>query len=141
MYTLKKIILFLAAIIVGASTVAYAVSSDEVARIDIKELKAMIERGDSVVIVDNRPKGEFDRQRIKDAVSLPWAMDVVPEAKKILPSDKLIVTYCACGPGESDSADVAAQLLNAGFKNVKTLKDGWEAWEEAGYPVEKGQKK
>lgn len=140
-YASKKIILFLAALIVATSAVAYAVSSDEVVRVDIKELKAMIDKGDSVIIIDNRPKNDFDRQRIKGAVSLPWAMDVAPEAKKILPSDKLIITYCACGPGESDSADVAAQLLNAGFKNVKTLKDGWEAWEEAGYPVDKGQKR
>jgi rhodanese-related sulfurtransferase len=140
-YLSKKTILILAALVMITAAGVYAASSDDVARVNVKELKAMIDDGTAVVIVDNRPKGDFDRQRIKGAVSLPWAMDVAAAAKKALPSGKLIVTYCACGPGESDSADVAAQLLSAGFANVKTLKDGWEAWEAAGYPVEKGKVK
>ncbi len=145
MFLSKKILLiilaFVLAFVMATVAGAYAASSDEIARITVKELKAMMDSGTEVVIVDNRPRVDFDRQRIKGAVALPWDMDVGPEAKKILPSDKLIVTYCACGPGESDSADVAAQLLDAGFKNVKTLKDGWEAWEAAGYPVETGQRR
>lgn len=139
MHLSKKIILILAALILTTAFGVYAASSDDVVRMSVKELKETLDSGAGVVIADNRPKGDFDRQRIKGAVSLPWGMDVAPAAKKILPSDKLIVTYCACGPGESDSADVAAQLLSAGFKNVKTLKDGWEAWEAAGYPTEKGK--
>jgi adenylyltransferase/sulfurtransferase len=121
--------------------VSFAASSDDVARVSTTELKEMIDSGQPLMIVDNRPGNDYNLQRIKGAVSLPWAMDVTATAKKILPRDKLIITYCACGPGESDSADVAAQLLNSGFKNVKTLKDGWEAWESAGYPTERGKKK
>jgi rhodanese-related sulfurtransferase len=137
----RKIILTVLILCMTTVAVAYAASSDEVVRVTAQELKTMMNSGTEVVIVDNRPRADFDRFHIKGAIALPWDMDVGPEAKKILSSGKLIVTYCACGPDESDSADVAAQLLDAGFKNVKTLKNGWEAWEAAGYPVEKSPKK
>ena len=65
------------------------------------------------------------------------------DAVKKLPrdKDKLIITYCDCGPGEADSVDVANQLTEAGYRNVKTLADGWSAWIEAGYPVDRTQRK
>ncbi len=119
---------------------APSVQAQDIARISPEELKGMIEKGTPVIIVDNRPKAEYDRQHIKGAVSLPWAADVSDGAKKILPPDKLVVTYCDCGPGESDSADVANQLILAGFNNVKTLADGWTPWLQSGYPVERGKK-
>ena len=122
--------------LLGSSAMA-----QDVARVSMNELKAMLDKGEAVVIVDDRPQAEYDRQHIKGAISLPWASDVSEAAKKILPNDKPIITYCDCGPGESDSADVANQLILAGFDKVKTLANGWTAWLEAGYPVEKGRRK
>ncbi len=119
---------------------APSVQAQDIARISPEELKGMIEKGAPVIIVDNRPKAEFDRQHIQGAVSLPWAADAGEQAKKTLPSNKMIVTYCDCGPGESDSADVANQLILAGFNNVKTLADGWTPWLQSGSPVERGRK-
>ncbi len=114
--------------------------SQDVPRVSLEELKAILEKGQSVVVVDNRPKADFARQHIKGAVSLPWEKDVSEKAQEILPKDKLIVTYCDCGPGESDSADVANQLILAGFDRVKVLANGWTPWLQAGYPVEKGSR-
>ncbi len=132
-------VMLLAGLILAGAACVYA-SSDDVPRIGGKELKGMMDAGTPVTILDNRPKADFNRGRIKDAVSLPWAIDVAAEAKKVVPADKPIVTYCACGAGESDSADVASQLIAVGFKDVRTLSDGWDAWVAAGYPVEKGKK-
>jgi rhodanese-related sulfurtransferase len=48
-----------------------------------------------------------------------------------------VVTYCDCGPGEADGADVARQLIAMGFKDVKTLADpSITGWTDAGYPTE-----
>ncbi len=129
------------AFFLAALMAAPAFSEEEIARISQKEMKEMIDKGADVVIVDNRPGVDYDRQHIKGALSLPWDMDIAAQARKILPQDKPIVTYCDCGAGESDSADVAGQLVRAGFKNVKTLADGWSSWLEAGFPVEKGKRK
>jgi rhodanese-related sulfurtransferase len=128
------------AVFLAALMATPAFSEEEIARVSQKELKEMIDKG-TVVIVDNRPVVDYDQQHIKGALPLPWDMDIAAQARKILPKDKLIVTYCDCGPGESDSADVAGQLVRAGFKNVKTLADGWSSWLDAGLPVEKGKRK
>jgi rhodanese-related sulfurtransferase len=127
------------AFFLAALMAAPAFPEEEIARVSQKELKEMIDKGADVVIVDNRPVVDYDRQHIKGALPLPWDMDIADQARKTLPKDKLIVTYCDCGPGESDSADVAGQLVRAGFKNVKTLADGWSSWLDAGLPVEKGK--
>jgi rhodanese-related sulfurtransferase len=131
------VVVFLAALIAAAP----AFPEEEIARISQKEMKEMIDKGAGAVIVDNRPGVDYDQQHIKGALSLPWDMDIAAQARKILPKDKLIVTYCDCGPGEADSADVGSQLARAGFKNVKTLADGWSSWLDAGFPVEKGKRK
>jgi rhodanese-related sulfurtransferase len=88
--------------------------------------------------VEPRRKAIYDKGRIKGAVSIPWKSQIAPEDVWSLASDKPIVTYCACGPGESDSADIASQLIRMGYDDVKVLIDpSIQGWKEAGYPIEK----
>ena len=134
----KRIYFFLTLIVFMLAGVP--ARGQDIPRVSLEELKGMLEKKEPIVVVDNRPKAEFDRQHIKGAVSLPWEKDVSERAQEILPKDRLIVTYCDCGPGESDSADVANQLILAGFDRVKVLANGWTPWLEAGYPVEKGSR-
>jgi rhodanese-related sulfurtransferase len=110
----------------------------EIPRISIQELKKMIDQGSEVIIIDVQPKAIYDKGHIKGAVSIPWKSQIALEDVWSLPSDKPIVAYCACGPGESDSADIANQLIRMGYGDVKVLKDpSIQGWKEAGYPVEK----
>jgi rhodanese-related sulfurtransferase len=110
----------------------------EIPRISIQELKKMIDQGAEVTIIDVQPKAIYDKGHIKGAVSIPWKSQIALEDVWSLPGDKPIITYCACGPGESDSADIANQLIRMGYGDVKVLKDpSIQGWKEAGYPVEK----
>ncbi|MBN2060123.1 MAG: rhodanese-like domain-containing protein [Deltaproteobacteria bacterium] len=110
----------------------------EIPRISIQELKKMMDQGVKVTIIDVQPKAIYDKGHIKGAVSIPWKSQISLEDVWSLASDKPIVTYCACGPGESDSADVANQLIRMGYDDVKVLKDpSIQGWKEAGYPIEK----
>ncbi|HET8646077.1 MAG TPA: rhodanese-like domain-containing protein, partial [Vicinamibacteria bacterium] len=52
-----------------------------------------------------------------------------------IPREREVVTYCAC-PADEASIRAAEVLLQAGFKRVRTLKGGWEAWLAAGGPIE-----
>jgi rhodanese-related sulfurtransferase len=109
----------------------------EIPRISLEELKGMIEQKADVVIIDAQLKEIYDRGHIKGALSLPWKAEITEADVKDIPKDKLIVTYCDCGPGESDSADVAAQLINLGYSNVKVLADpSIRGWNKAGYPMD-----
>ena len=109
----------------------------DIPRIGIQELKKMMDQGE-VTLIDVQPKAIYDKGHIKGAVSIPWKSQIALEDVWSLPSDKPIITYCACGPGESDSADIAGQLIRMGYDDVKVLKDpSIQGWKEAGYPIEK----
>jgi rhodanese-related sulfurtransferase len=113
-----------------------SISAEDVPRITIEELKALVDSGADIVIVDDQPRSVYEQGHIKGAISLPWAMEVSEEDVQMLPRDKPIITYCDCGPGEADSADIAAKLIRKGFKDVKVLLDpSIKGWEEAGYPM------
>jgi len=109
----------------------------DVPRITIQELKEMMDKGTKVTIIDTQPRAIYAMGHIKGAVSLPWKSQIPLEDVWSLASDVPVVTYCDCGPGETDSADMAAQLIRMGFDNVKALKDpSIRGWKEAGYPME-----
>jgi rhodanese-related sulfurtransferase len=49
--------------------------------------------------------------------------------------DREIVVYCAC-PNEASAATAAKQLKQAGFKKIRPLLGGIDAWVQAGQPLE-----
>jgi rhodanese-related sulfurtransferase len=120
-------------LMIGVRTAAQV----EIPRITIHELKDMIDRGESVMILDTQPKAIFEKVHIKGAVSLPWKARITLQDVSSLPRDKAIVTYCTRGSGDSTSANVAEQLMRFGFSDVKVLADpSIKGWKEAGYPLE-----
>jgi phage shock protein E len=115
-----------------------AAAQGDIPRISIQELKAMMDNGKPVTIIDAQPKEVYKEGHIKGAISLPWKSQIPLEDVWNLPKDNPIVTYCDCGPGEADSADVASQLLQFGFENVRVLGDpSIKGWKKAGYPMDK----
>jgi rhodanese-related sulfurtransferase len=133
-----SLVLFTALLL--ASGAAYAAMQGDAPRISIQELKALIDRSTPVTIVDVRPKDIYATEHIKDAISLPYKSQIELEDVMAFPEDRLIVVYCDCGPGESDSSDIAAQLKVFGYENVKVLKDpSIKGWRAAGYPMKKNK--
>jgi rhodanese-related sulfurtransferase len=116
-------------------TAAIALSA-ETPRISIQELKALMDKGAAVTVVDVQPKDVYATEHIKGAVSIPYKSQLELEDVMALPEDRLIVLYCDCGPGEADSSDTAAQLKGFGYENVKVLKDpSIRGWRAAKYPM------
>lgn len=103
-------------------------------RITVEELKAKLAKKEPVVIIDVRGSDyDASETRIKGAVRIaPAELDA---HLKDLPRDKEIVTYCACS---TDGGAIHARqvLLENGFKNVRALKGGWNAWNQSGGAVE-----
>ena len=124
-------------ICLAMGAVCHALQED-IPRISIQELKAMMDKGIAVTIIDVQPKSIYAEGHIKGAVSLPYKSQLELEDVWSLPEDQLIVTYCDCGPGEADSTHMASQLIKFGYDNVKVLKDpSIRGWKESGYPMEK----
>jgi rhodanese-related sulfurtransferase len=94
-------------------------------------LLAQARRGE-VVVIDVRPRQEYDEAHLPFARSMP-----VAELKRRineLPKGKEIVAYCR-GPFCLLS-DEAMQILIAQGRRVRKLTDGVNEWRAAGLPLE-----
>ncbi|MBN2374211.1 rhodanese-like domain-containing protein [bacterium] len=121
----------------GGFSCAYS-QEQQIPRITIDELKALIDNNSEAVILDTQPKKLYDRGHIKGAISFPFKMRLDETEVMELPRDGLIVLYCDCGPGEADSNHLALQLQELGFSDIKILADpSIRGWKEKSYPIEK----
>jgi membrane protein DedA with SNARE-associated domain/rhodanese-related sulfurtransferase len=105
------------------------------ARIGVDELYELIEAGAAPVVVDVRSATarQLEPRQVPGALSITIA--TVGEELKHLPRDKEIVLYCTC-PNEASAAQVARVLMNHGFRRVRPLHGGLDAWIAAGYAAE-----
>ena len=105
------------------------------ARISVADLYELMEAGDKPIVVDVRSNTArtLEPRWIPGAIHVP--VDDVARHIADLPRDREIVVYCTC-PSEASAARVAKLLINHGFKEVRPLYGGLDAWIEAGYAVD-----
>ena len=104
-------------------------------------LKAMVDQKKKIVILDNRPADEFEKERIPGSVRLN-SDDLLDNSKLAesagLKKDDVIVNYCN---GEKcwRSPAVAVMLQDLGYKNLNWLRGGLPEWIKKGYPTAEGK--
>jgi len=103
------------------------------ARIDVQELRRLIDEGKAPAIVDVRTTRSYAAQHIPGARRM--TLEEVDRKLAELPRDGEIVLYCTC-PNEASAARVARVLMDRGFTRVRPLEGGLDCWIEAGLPVE-----
>ena len=105
------------------------------AKIEPEELKAKLDAGEDVYIIDLRHPLDYlpDPRRLPGAV-LFKPDTLVAEGDRI-PRDRDIVLYCTC-PSDATSARTALRLRNLGIYRVRPLHGGYEAWKKLDYPLE-----
>ena len=104
------------------------------ARISVSDLYELIQSGAAPLIIDVRSATarELEPRWIPGALHVPL-QDVAHRLKE-LPRDRDVILYCTC-PSEASAARVAKILMNHGFKRVRPLLGGLDAWVAAGYAV------
>jgi len=112
----------------------------EVQKISVDELKAKIAKKAPLTIIDVRSSKAYftSENRIKGSVhykSRKLVTFVKYPPLNNIPRDREIVTYCSC-PDEKVGIEAARTFRDAGFKNVRVLKGGWNEWVKANGPVE-----
>lgn len=104
-------------------------------RIAVAELVSLMAADPAPIIVDVRS----DVQHTLDARRIPGAIAVelrdIKRVSKQWPRDRELVLYCSC-PNEASSGSAARLLASAGFKRVRPLHGGLEAWISAGQRIE-----
>jgi membrane protein DedA with SNARE-associated domain/rhodanese-related sulfurtransferase len=107
----------------------------DMARISVDELHRQMDTDPAPLVVDVRSMTaqSLERQRIPGALPLP--LKEVAQQAGTLPRDRDIILYCNC-PNEASAAQAARVLMSHGFRRVRPLHGGLDAWIAAGYTVE-----
>ena len=99
------------------------------------ELKARLDNGQHIILIEALPQRYFDESHLPGAINIPHE-DIQAQAATRLPDKEAeIVVYCA--NTACQNSRIAAQTLEReGYSNVFEFVGGKQAWEEAGYPLE-----
>jgi len=99
-------------------------------------LKDMVEAG-MAVLLDARTRENYNQGHIPQAINLPIGefKQMYDKISPLLTEDKAIIIYCI-GINCIDSALLAKELHQKGFREIFVYKAGMEEWQELGYPIE-----
>lgn len=108
---------------------------EETTKLTMRDLRARIERGEPLVVLDVRQAHEWRTGRIPQAV-LHEAGDLATETVE-LPRDRVIAAHC--GHGER-AATTLSVLERQGFRpsNLALVTGGVQDWHQAGGEIERG---
>lgn len=105
-----------------------------------EELKAKLEGGEEVVLVETLGPSYYEVAHLPGAINIPHT-EVDTLAPTMLPDRSAqIVVYCsnrAC----QNSPQAARRLAALGYERVFDYEDGKQDWIEAGLPTESGAAK
>jgi rhodanese-related sulfurtransferase len=100
---------------------------------DPADLKAALNQGENIVVIDARSNASFNEEHIPGAINIPHrTMDASTTVG--LDRSALFVTYCD-GIGCNASTRGALNMTKLGF-NVKELMGGLVWWKQDGYETE-----
>ena len=101
-----------------------------VKEVDAQELKARIDAGEDIALIDIRSDAEVAQGVLPDSEHL--AMHLIPLRMHDLPKDKDVVLYCRSGARSYHACNFLGQQ---GIGNVVNLRGGIIAWARQGYEI------
>jgi rhodanese-related sulfurtransferase len=108
-------------------------SDEQTGYIDVSamEAKELIDTKPDLIIIDVSPS--YDNGHIPGAINYYIGDGSLDAAIPMLDMNKEYLVYC-----HVDSASIggAQKLVDAGFKMVYRLEGNYQAWVDAGYPIE-----
>jgi rhodanese-related sulfurtransferase len=111
------------------------IRSLRMSRITVDELRRLMHEGKEILILDVRPPDVQAAEGI-----IPGAVAAHPAEihaiTDIYSRERETIVYCAC-PNEASAATAAKHLRRAGFKRIRPLLGGIDAWVQAGHPLER----
>lgn len=125
----------LAAALLGAS-LGFAGDLQGATVIDADQLKAWVDGGKKMVLVDSRIAAEYRAGHIPTAINIPEPQ--MERKRDRLPRDRnaVLVFYCNGHPECKKSHDASKKAVAWGYRNVFWFRDGIPAWQARGFPVE-----
>ena len=102
--------------------------------VTIDDVKAMLDRGDRIELIDVREESEWANGHLPQARHLSKGI-IERDIETAIPDHgATLVLYCG---GGFRSALAADNLRQMGYVNAISMDGGWRAWTDAGYPIVK----
>jgi rhodanese-related sulfurtransferase len=99
---------------------------------NVDEVKARLDKGERLLIVDVREESEFARDHLPGSVYLGKGV-IERDVEQRLPDvNAELILYCGGGFRSALAADA---LQKMGYKNVLSMDGGIRVWREKGYPL------
>jgi phage shock protein E len=127
---MKRIISLLA----GLAFLSLSIFATDVKVVSVEETAKLLKSDPKVVVLDIRTPKEFEAGHIKGATNINIADKDFADRIAKLDKSKTYVIHCAAG---SRSARACEQIKGMDFQNMLHMKEGFNAWQKAGQPVEK----
>lgn len=104
--------------------------------IDADQLKAWIDQGKKMLLVDSRVAPEYKEGHIPTAISIP--APIMDRYRAKLPRDRSypLVFYCNGWPECKKSHEACDKAVQWGYTQIYWFRDGIPAWKEKHYPLE-----
>ena len=98
-----------------------------VPRIDVQELRALIDAGEPIELIDVRGRNanQLDQRQIPGA--LVMHLDEIEAGRYVAARDRQIIVYCSC-PNEASAARAVQLLHKHGYLRARPLRGGLDAW-------------
>ena len=109
------------------ATQAEQEAADSVLEISVSDLKAKLDNGEDVTVLDVREQHEYDVANLGEGVARLIPLGDLPNRIPELDKDENFAIHCKSG---ARSARAVKLLQEAGFENVYNVKGGINAWSE-----------
>ena len=98
----------------------------------VDEVKARLDRGEKLVLVDVREESEFAKDHLPGALHLGKGVIERDVEQRVPDTGTELILYCG---GGFRSALAADNLQKMGYTNVLSMDGGIRDWREKGYPL------
>jgi rhodanese-related sulfurtransferase len=109
-------------------------SRKRVRETNVDEVKAKLDRGEKLILVDVREESEFAKDHLPGAIHLGKGVIERDIEEKVPDLNAPLVLYCGGGYRSALAAD---NLQKMGYKNVLSMDGGIRVWREKGFPLTK----
>jgi rhodanese-related sulfurtransferase len=107
------------------------ISSSKINYVEPRELNTLLtQKNDAIMVIDTRRPGNFEKEHIPTAVNIP--LTEIEFRYREIPRTGDIFVY---GADDDASFQSGILLYDLQFIGVKTIKGGFSAWKEFGYPI------
>jgi rhodanese-related sulfurtransferase len=107
-------------------------AKSRVREVTVDDVKARLDRGERLVLIDVREESEWAKDHLPGAIHLGKGVIERDVEERVPDTSAEVVLYCG---GGFRSALAADNLQKMGYTNVVSMDGGIRVWREKGYPL------